>query len=251
MLFILVLLFLPCAIVGAFVTADDHDLTAFQTVFSFQPPSGALHGRSDAVAKDRSPARSPVQSYSGMTTRKDKAPTAMMLVAGSPNQLPTTSRCFVGNDGGLSCPSRPVLLWPAAATCTSGFFGVAPWAGDKDCTDSSSARRRRGRSSAARSAAGSDTVLMAMAIPPRCALPSVDLLREAYGHRRSFWGDLTAAETRRFYHELLPVSVYLEALGAQRLAAGDGEERPLGGGISGGGLATVVEAAGGKGGGGL
>lgn len=91
---------------------------------------------------------------------------------------------------------------------------------------------------------------MAMAIPPRCALPSVDLLREAYGHRRSFWGDLTAAETRRFYHELLPVSVYLEALGAQRLAAGDGEERPLGGGISGGGLATVVEAAGGKGGGG-
>lgn len=78
MLFILVLLFLPCAIVGAFVTADDHDLTAFQTVFSFQPPSGALHGRSDAVAKDRSPARSPVQSYSGMTTRKDKAPTAMV-----------------------------------------------------------------------------------------------------------------------------------------------------------------------------
>lgn len=88
-----------------------------------------------------------------------------------------------------------------------------------------------------------------MAIPARCALPSVDLLREAYGHRRSFWGDLTPAETRRFYHELLPVSVYLEALGAQGLTAVDGNERPLGGGMSGGGLATVVEVVGGGAGG--
>ncbi|CAM9702846.1 unnamed protein product, partial [Sphacelaria rigidula] len=43
-----------------------------------------------------------------------------------------------------------------------------------------------------------------MAIPARCALPSVDLLREAYGPRRSFWGDLSARETRIFYKELLP-----------------------------------------------
>ncbi|CAN0546518.1 unnamed protein product, partial [Ectocarpus sp. 12 AP-2014] len=52
-----------------------------------------------------------------------------------------------------------------------------------------------------------------MAIPARCALPSVDLLRQAYGPRRHFWGDLTPAETRRFYHELLPVSVYVDAGG--------------------------------------
>lgn len=85
MLFILVLLFLPCAIVGAFVTADDHDLAAFLTAFSFQPPSGALHGRSDAVAKDRSPARSPVQSYSGVTAGKDNVPTAMVSGAELPS----------------------------------------------------------------------------------------------------------------------------------------------------------------------
>lgn len=80
-----------------------------------------------------------------------------------------------------------------------------------------------------------------MAIPARCALPCVNLLRQAYGPRRNFWGDLTPAETRRFYHELLPVSVYLDALGSRDLA--DGEERPLGGGTSGGGLATVVDVA--------
>lgn len=50
MLFILALLFFPCALVGAFVTADDHDLAAFQagSFFSFQPLAGALRGRSDA-----------------------------------------------------------------------------------------------------------------------------------------------------------------------------------------------------------
>lgn len=51
-----------------------------------------------------------------------------------------------------------------------------------------------------------------MSIPARCALPSVDLLREAYGPRRSFWGDLSARETRIFYKELLPVSIQLEVL---------------------------------------
>lgn len=74
MLFILLLLFLPCAIVGAFVTAEDQDLTAFQTAFSFRPPSGVLHGRSDAVAKDRSPSGAPAPSYSGVTRRTDNAP---------------------------------------------------------------------------------------------------------------------------------------------------------------------------------
>lgn len=86
-----------------------------------------------------------------------------------------------------------------------------------------------------------------MAIPARCALPCVNLLRQAYGPRRNFWGDLTPSETRRFYHELLPVSVYLDALGSRsELADGEKEvedERPLGGGTSGGGLATVVDVA--------
>lgn len=99
--------------------------------------------------------------------------------------------------------------------------------------------RRRGRSF---SSGSSDSALRAMAIPARCALPSVDLLREAYGPRRSFWGDLTPAETRRFYHELLPVSMHLEALGGADKLGVDGDERPLGGGASGGGLAAVMEA---------
>ncbi|CAN0330855.1 unnamed protein product [Discosporangium mesarthrocarpum] len=60
---------------------------------------------------------------------------------------------------------------------------------------------------AARSTA---TQLRAMTIPANHPLPSVDLLREAYGARRNFWGDLSAHETRRFYHELLPVALQLE-----------------------------------------
>lgn len=50
MLFILALLFFPCALVGAFVTAEDHDLAAFQagSFFSLQPLTGALRERSDA-----------------------------------------------------------------------------------------------------------------------------------------------------------------------------------------------------------
>lgn len=39
---------------------------------------------------------------------------------------------------------------------------------------------------------------------------SVDNLRRVYGQRRHWWGDLTAHETRRFYHELLPVSLEFE-----------------------------------------
>lgn len=59
MLFILALLLFPCALVGAFVTADDHDLVAFQagSFFSFEPLTGALRGRSNtgAAAKNAVP----------------------------------------------------------------------------------------------------------------------------------------------------------------------------------------------------
>ncbi|CAM9562195.1 unnamed protein product [Choristocarpus tenellus] len=54
------------------------------------------------------------------------------------------------------------------------------------------------------------TQLGAMTIPANHPLPSVDLFREAFGARRSFWGDLNAHETRRFYHELLPVALQME-----------------------------------------
>ena len=55
MLFILILLFFPCALVGAFVTADEHDLTitAFQTAGEFffsEPLTGAYRSRSGATA---------------------------------------------------------------------------------------------------------------------------------------------------------------------------------------------------------
>ena len=52
----------------------------------------------------------------------------------------------------------------------------------------------------------SETALREFTVSPG-SLPSVEILREIYGKRPNFWGDLTAAETRRFYHELLPVSI--------------------------------------------
>lgn len=145
-----------------------------------------------------------------------------------------------GSDCSAPCPSSTVLIWPGAAAGGGGVFGGAT--GNCGGTGSSSShhparRRTRGRSFCA----GSESALQAMAIPARCALPSVDLLRQAYGPRRSFWGDLSAAETRRFYHELLPVSVYLEALCSEGVVPGAGKDMPLGGGMSGGGLATVVD----------
>lgn len=105
-------------------------------------------------------------------------------------------------------------------------------------------RRRRTRPPASSpfsvtTAAASNTALRAMSIPARCELPSVDLLREAYGRRRNFWGDLTAAETRRFYHELLPVSIRLAAIATVPF---DSRGRPLKEESDVGGLAAVVDA---------
>ena len=159
-----------------------------------------------------------------------------MLISG-PSSRGTTGAFGGSSGGGGGCsPGNSALIWPGGAT--SGAHQ------NQDASDgittpynSPFRRRSRGRSSSS----SSDSALHAMAIPARCALPCVNLLRQAYGPRRNFWGDLTPAETRRFYHELLPVSVYLDALGSRDLA--DGEERPLGGGTSGGGLATVVDVA--------
>lgn len=95
-------------------------------------------------------------------------------------------------------PPSALLVWPAAS------------AGGVLSDILSRRKHRRGR--AAAGSENSESALKAMSIPARCALPSVDLLREAYGPRRNFWGDLSARETRIFYKELLPVSIKLEAL---------------------------------------
>lgn len=164
-------------------------------------------------------------------------PPSQMLISGA-DSLPSSGSFGSGGGGCCSAPaaSSPVLIWPGTAA-----VGVVSGAA-QNCEADKPIRRRRGRSFATGSSARSDSALHAMSIPARCALPSVDLLREAYGHRRSFWGDLSPAETRRFYHELLPVSIRLEALAASGELAVNGKERPLGGGTSGGGLAAVVGA---------
>lgn len=89
MLFILALLLFPCALVGAFVTADEHDLTAFQTggFFSLHPWTDSLHGRSDAVAKDAIPARRAGPSCPVVAKRKDMAPAAVTVSLTSIQQL--------------------------------------------------------------------------------------------------------------------------------------------------------------------
>lgn len=148
-----------------------------------------------------------------------------MLITGQSS--PATARSFGDAGGGGFSRCSPALIWPGASR------------NQQDSHTNPSRRRQRSRSIT--TGTSSSSSLHAMAIPARCALPSVDLLRQAYGPRRNFWGDLSPAETRRFYHELLPVSVYLEAVGAKDLD--DGTERPLGGGMSGGGLATVVDVA--------
>lgn len=64
---------------GAFVNAaDEHDVPAFQSCgfFGLQPQAGAIHGRSDAAAKDVVPAR----QHGGapcarVARRKGRAPT--------------------------------------------------------------------------------------------------------------------------------------------------------------------------------
>lgn len=153
-----------------------------------------------------------------------------------------TARSFGGGGGGGSCGSSPenscALIWLGTSSSPGVAISGASRNQDAGCNNSPCRRRSRGRST---SSSDSDSALHAMAIPARCALPCVSLLRQAYGPRRSFWGDLTPAETRRFYHELLPVSIYLDAVGSR--GAADGEGRPLGGGTSGGGLATVVDVA--------
>lgn len=79
MLFILALLFFPCALVGAFVTADECDLTAFQTSGLFSGSTHSLGGaggglceRSEArAAKDAVP---PARRPSPCAMRRDRAP---------------------------------------------------------------------------------------------------------------------------------------------------------------------------------
>lgn len=77
MLFILALLFFPCAVVGAFVTADDHDLTAFQSggFFPEHPigEAGPLCRRHDAAAKSIVPARRPMSSTCTCTTQRQRS----------------------------------------------------------------------------------------------------------------------------------------------------------------------------------
>eukprot|EP00903_Cladosiphon_okamuranus_P013597 g12664.t1 len=158
-----------------------------------------------------------------------------MLISGPSPQ--STTGAFGSSSNGCT-PGNTALVWPGGAM--SGTLQHQHAASDTTTTNSPFRRRSRARSSSS-CPGGSHTALNAMAIPARCALPCVNLLRQAYGPRRNFWGDLSPAETRRFYHELLPVSVYLDALGSRDLV--DGEERPLGGGTSGGGLATVVDVA--------
>ncbi|CAM9773646.1 unnamed protein product, partial [Phaeothamnion confervicola] len=58
--------------------------------------------------------------------------------------------------------------------------------------------------------AGAVTSVGAAVLMDNLPLTSVDNLRRVYGQRRHWWGDLTAHETRRFYHELLPVSLGFE-----------------------------------------
>lgn len=147
-----------------------------------------------------------------------------------------------------SFSSSPVLVWPCIAAAAIRSES------QRHTVNPNKRSRRRGRACST-SSENSDSALKAMSIPARCALPSVDLLREAYGPRRNFWGDLSARETRRFYHELLPVSIRLEALAGRSpnaMDTVDGEaegsddvlDPTVGGGRSGGGLAAVVDAGG-------
>ena len=153
-----------------------------------------------------------------------------MLIGGSSSslQIPTAGINESGSPASI-CSSD--IIWPE-----DGGGGSQPWSGSTLSRSDGSARLHRRR---ARSSASSDTALRAMAIPPCCALPSVDLLREAYGRRPNFWGDLTPAETRRFYHELLPVSIRLAASATVSI---DSNGQPFEGEGDVVGLATVVDA---------
>ncbi|KAG5179102.1 hypothetical protein JKP88DRAFT_224696 [Tribonema minus] len=53
----------------------------------------------------------------------------------------------------------------------------------------------------------SSTKLAAAVLPDPYPVAEVDLLRRIYGPARNFWGDLSAQQTRAFYHDLLPVSL--------------------------------------------
>lgn len=119
------------------------------------------------------------------------------------------------NPAALGQPSS-LLIWPAASAGGVLQDIMSRRGGGSSAGQHTRNSRKRGRGRAASGSEDSDSALKAMAIPARCALPSVDLLREAYGPRRSFWGDLSARETRIFYKELLPVSIKLEALARQR-----------------------------------
>ncbi|CAM9197287.1 unnamed protein product [Ectocarpus sp. 12 AP-2014] len=205
LLALLPLLSAACALVSGFIGDDLSAARGGGLAFCLQPEL-PRHGRSEAVVgKDSSTVGS---------RRQEKTAITML----------TTTRTFGAGS-----------MWPS--TPASGGIG----SGSSRNDGASPGRRRPRARTGGSSSANSDSALHAMAIPARCALPSVDLLRQAYGPRRHFWGDLTPAETRRFYHELLPVSVYVDAVGAKALC--DGNERPLGGGMSGGGLATVVDVA--------
>lgn len=169
-----------------------------------------------------------------------------MLIS-SECQLPTIRS--LGGTGGNDCSSAfspsSALIWPCAAAAAGGAYSQP----HTSYTPNTRRNRRRGRSCSTGSE-NSDSALRAMSIPARCALPSVDLLREAYGPRRSFWGDLNARETRMFYHELLPVSITLEALASRGAVAPNGgcagyvSETTIRAGRSRRGLAAVVDAGG-------
>jgi hypothetical protein len=54
------------------------------------------------------------------------------------------------------------------------------------------------------------SALGAAVLPDNYPLTSVETMRRVYGPRRKWWGDLSAQQTRAFYHELLPVSLQFE-----------------------------------------
>lgn len=55
------------------------------------------------------------------------------------------------------------------------------------------------------------TQLMSVVLENNYPLTTVETLRRVYGPRRKWWGDLSAQQTRQFYHELLPVTLQFEA----------------------------------------
>lgn len=129
---------------------------------------------------------------------------------GSPPRLPIMSAGKVEDETGSSIPPPPECM---LLNDLGGSGGV----GDRPRR----AGHRRGRAQSNCKDPDSER----HSVPMPCGQPlfSVDHLRETYGSRPNFWGDLSAREARIFYKELLPESLRLEALAA-RMKSGEQRE---------------------------